>query len=74
MVKWLLFNWILNIGNGEAGEPIDGEGTLEIPNDMLIRDSKDSFTKLLQFVYPKVENNKHRRSSLILMICFLLLS
>ncbi|XP_012850132.1 PREDICTED: uncharacterized protein LOC105969907 [Erythranthe guttata] len=29
-------DWILSIGNGEAGEQNDGEASVEIPEDMLI--------------------------------------
>ncbi|KAL7082755.1 hypothetical protein ACP275_14G121300 [Erythranthe tilingii] len=49
--------WILRIGNGEAGDYSDGEAAIEIPQDMLIRESDDAFSELLQFVYPDLLNN-----------------
>ncbi|KAL7132109.1 hypothetical protein ABFS83_12G049200 [Erythranthe nasuta] len=49
--------WILRIGIGEAGDYNDGEASIEIPEDMLIRESEDAFSKLLQFVYPDLLNN-----------------
>ncbi|XP_012856929.1 PREDICTED: uncharacterized protein LOC105976186 [Erythranthe guttata] len=50
-------DWILKIGNGEVGEENDGEVSIEIPHDMLIRDSDDPFSELLQFVYPDFLSN-----------------
>ncbi|XP_012841939.1 PREDICTED: uncharacterized protein LOC105962187 [Erythranthe guttata] len=50
-------NWILSIGNGEAGEQNDGEASVEIPEDMLIPDSEDPLLELLQFVYPNLLSN-----------------
>ncbi|KAL7111555.1 hypothetical protein ACP275_05G096100 [Erythranthe tilingii] len=49
--------WIMRIGNGEAGDYNDGETSIEISEDMLIRDSEDAFSELLQFVYPDLLNN-----------------
>ncbi|KAL7086984.1 hypothetical protein ACP275_13G036900 [Erythranthe tilingii] len=43
--------WILRIGNGDVGEVNDGDATIEIPDDMLIRDSADPFLDLIEFVY-----------------------
>ncbi|KAL7083360.1 hypothetical protein ACP275_14G156700 [Erythranthe tilingii] len=48
---------ILRIGNGDAGEVNDGDATIEIPNDMLIRNSADPFLKLIEFVYPDLVTN-----------------
>ncbi|XP_012839907.1 PREDICTED: uncharacterized protein LOC105960287 [Erythranthe guttata] len=41
-------DWILSIGNGEAGEQNDDEASVEIPEDMLIPDSEDPLLQLLQ--------------------------
>ncbi|XP_012857530.1 PREDICTED: ATP-dependent DNA helicase RRM3-like [Erythranthe guttata] len=49
--------WIMRIGNGKAGDYNDGEASIEIPEDMLIRESEDAFSELLQFVYPDLLNN-----------------
>ncbi|XP_012844687.1 PREDICTED: ATP-dependent DNA helicase PIF2-like [Erythranthe guttata] len=50
-------DWILRIGNGEAGEINDGDATIEIPDDMLIRNSADPFLDLIEFVYPDLVTN-----------------
>ncbi|KAL9156089.1 hypothetical protein ABFS82_09G049500 [Erythranthe guttata] len=50
-------DWILSIGNGEAGEKNDGEASVEIPVDMLIPDCEDPLLELLQFVYPDLLSN-----------------
>ncbi|XP_012828518.1 PREDICTED: ATP-dependent DNA helicase PIF1-like [Erythranthe guttata] len=50
-------DWILNVGNGDVGEDNDGEASIEIPDDMLIGDSEDPFTDLLEFVYPDLLSN-----------------
>ncbi|KAL7104048.1 hypothetical protein ACP275_08G219900 [Erythranthe tilingii] len=48
--------WIMRIGNGEAGDYNDGEASIEILEDML-RDLEDAFLELLQFEYPDLLNN-----------------
>ncbi|XP_012830408.1 PREDICTED: ATP-dependent DNA helicase PIF1-like [Erythranthe guttata] len=50
-------DWIFRIGNGDAGEVIDGDATTEIPDDMLIRNSADPFLDLIEFVYPNLVTN-----------------
>lgn len=45
-------DWLLRLGNGNIGEPNDGDAIIEIPTDMLIEDSEDPFQDLLNFVYP----------------------
>ncbi|XP_012837300.1 PREDICTED: uncharacterized protein LOC105957872 [Erythranthe guttata] len=50
-------DWILRIGNGDAGEINDGDATIEIPDDMLIRNSADPFLDLIEFVYPDLVTN-----------------
>ncbi|KAL7139442.1 hypothetical protein ABFS83_09G051100 [Erythranthe nasuta] len=41
-----------SIVNGDVGEINDGDATIEIPDDMLIRNSADPFLDLIEFVYP----------------------
>ncbi|KAL7125601.1 hypothetical protein ABFS83_14G127600 [Erythranthe nasuta] len=41
----------------EAGDYNDGEASIEISEDTLIRDLDDVFSELLQFVYPDLLNN-----------------
>ncbi|XP_012835446.1 PREDICTED: uncharacterized protein LOC105956152 [Erythranthe guttata] len=43
---------ILRISDGDAGDVNDGDATIGIPDDLLIRNSADSFLDLIQFVYP----------------------
>ncbi|XP_012853088.1 PREDICTED: uncharacterized protein LOC105972657 [Erythranthe guttata] len=50
-------DWILRIRNDDAGEINDGDATIEIPDDMLIRNSADPFLDLIEFVYPDLVTN-----------------
>ncbi|GKV24803.1 hypothetical protein SLEP1_g34370 [Rubroshorea leprosula] len=45
-------DWLLKIGNGEVGEDVDGEAIIEIPNEMLIKDSENGLADLVDFAYP----------------------
>ncbi|XP_012846425.1 PREDICTED: uncharacterized protein LOC105966417 [Erythranthe guttata] len=47
---------VINVASS-AGDYNDGEASIEIPENMLIRDSEDAFSELLQFVYPDLLNN-----------------
>ncbi|KAK2637795.1 hypothetical protein Ddye_025590 [Dipteronia dyeriana] len=50
--------WLLKIGNGDAGEDFDGEATIKVPDEMLIKDQENGLAKLVEFVYPNfLENN-----------------
>ncbi|XP_012842071.1 PREDICTED: uncharacterized protein LOC105962315 [Erythranthe guttata] len=44
-------DWILSIGNGEAGEQNDGKAFVDISEDMLIPDSKYPLLNFSQFLY-----------------------
>ncbi|GJY43931.1 CC-NBS-LRR resistance protein [Tanacetum coccineum] len=46
--------WILKIGNGTVGEPNDGESIVEVPDDILIKESTDPVGSIISFVYPNV--------------------
>ncbi|XP_076950680.1 uncharacterized protein LOC143623725 [Bidens hawaiensis] len=50
--------WLLDIGEGKVGGPNDGTTKIEIPSDLLIEKGNDPITKLIQFVYPDILNNK----------------
>ncbi|XP_076885333.1 uncharacterized protein LOC143534816 [Bidens hawaiensis] len=50
--------WLLDIGEGKVGGPNDGTTKIEIPTDLLIEKCNDPVTKLIQFVYPDILNNK----------------
>ncbi|XP_012845397.1 PREDICTED: uncharacterized protein LOC105965401 [Erythranthe guttata] len=47
------------VGNEDDGKQNDGEASIEIPDDMLIGDSKDPFRDLLEFIYPDLSNNMY---------------
>ncbi|XP_076936436.1 uncharacterized protein LOC143603541 [Bidens hawaiensis] len=46
-----LADWLLDIGQGNFGGPNDGEATITIPEDLLIKDSLDPMSDLIDFVY-----------------------
>ena len=43
--------WLLQIGNGVAGDCTEGESEVEIPGDILIQNSDTAFDELIDFVY-----------------------
>ncbi|XP_076918632.1 uncharacterized protein LOC143579127 [Bidens hawaiensis] len=47
-------DWLLDIGQGNLGGPNDGEATIKIPEDLLIKDSLDPVSDLIDFVYPSI--------------------
>ncbi|XP_076898827.1 uncharacterized protein LOC143552505 [Bidens hawaiensis] len=47
-------DWLLDIGQGNLGGPNDGEATISIPDDLLIKDSLDPMSDLIDFVYPSM--------------------
>ncbi|KAK3224805.1 hypothetical protein Dsin_004667 [Dipteronia sinensis] len=49
--------WLLKIGNGDAGEDFDGEATIKVPDEMLIKDQENGLAKLVEFVYPNFLEN-----------------
>ena len=45
-------NWLLELGEGKVGDSIhDDETDVEIPDDLLIKDSSDPISRLIDFVY-----------------------
>ncbi|XP_076903682.1 uncharacterized protein LOC143558810 [Bidens hawaiensis] len=44
--------WLLELGEGKLGGDNDGNAIIEIPGDLLIRDSNDPISDLIDFVYP----------------------
>ncbi|XP_076958126.1 uncharacterized protein LOC143633765 [Bidens hawaiensis] len=50
----LFAKWLLDIGEGNVGGPNDGVATIDIPDDLLIKDSVDPLSKLFDFVYPDI--------------------
>ncbi|XP_022031168.1 ATP-dependent DNA helicase pif1-like [Helianthus annuus] len=49
--------WLLDLGEGNVGCPNDGEATIEIPPDLLIKDTSDPISSLIDFVYPSILDN-----------------
>ncbi|XP_076923383.1 ATP-dependent DNA helicase PIF1-like [Bidens hawaiensis] len=48
---------LLDIGEGNVGGPNDGVAMIDIPDDLLIKDSVDPLSKLFDFVYPDILHN-----------------
>ena len=49
--------WLLDIGEGKIGGLNDGETNIDIPDDLLIKDSFDPIGGLIDFVYPNILEN-----------------
>ncbi|XP_024964959.1 uncharacterized protein LOC112505235 [Cynara cardunculus var. scolymus] len=47
-------NWILDLGEGKVGSVNDGEALVDVPHDLLITDSTDPISMLIEFVYPSI--------------------
>ena len=45
-------DWILDIGDGVAGEPNDGEVDIELSDDILIRSTTDPIATIIDNTYP----------------------
>ncbi|XP_076893071.1 uncharacterized protein LOC143544992 [Bidens hawaiensis] len=52
-----LANWLLEVVEGTLGGDNDGNSVIEIPNDLLIGDSADPLSELIDFVYPALLDN-----------------
>ncbi|XP_076889480.1 uncharacterized protein LOC143540257 [Bidens hawaiensis] len=46
--------WLLELGEGKLGGYNDGNAIIEIPDDLLIRDSSDPLSDFIDFVYPSL--------------------
>lgn len=49
--------WILKLGDGKLGKPNDGEVDIDIPDEMLIKESSDPEGSIIDFTYPKILDN-----------------
>ncbi|XP_076946224.1 uncharacterized protein LOC143617597 [Bidens hawaiensis] len=58
----LFANWLLDIGEGNVGGQNTGEAIIEIPEDLLIKDSIDPISDLIEFVYPSILDNFKRQN------------
>ncbi|XP_075481273.1 uncharacterized protein LOC142521984 [Primulina tabacum] len=53
-------DWIANLGDekiGEIGEQNDGYVTIDIPDELLIKDCNDSIAAIVESMYPSLDNN-----------------
>ncbi|XP_076894180.1 uncharacterized protein LOC143546384 [Bidens hawaiensis] len=50
----LFAKWLLDIGEDNVGGSNDGVAMIDIPDDLLIKDSLDPISKLFDFVYPDI--------------------
>ncbi|KAI3812851.1 hypothetical protein L1987_17564 [Smallanthus sonchifolius] len=46
--------WLLDLGEGNVGDTNDGEATIDIPEYLVINDSADPISSLMDFVYPSI--------------------
>ncbi|XP_061345413.1 uncharacterized protein LOC133291177 [Gastrolobium bilobum] len=49
--------WILKVGDGNLGDDVDGESIITIPDELLIRESKDPLSDMVNFFYPNLLDN-----------------
>ena len=49
--------WILNIGDGIAGQQNDGYGSIEIPKDLLIIEYDDPLYAIVNSTFPKLSHH-----------------
>ncbi|XP_061368967.1 uncharacterized protein LOC133311858 [Gastrolobium bilobum] len=51
------FEWLLKDGDGDLGDDVDRESIIIIPDELLIRESKDPISDMVNFVYPNLLDN-----------------
>nr|GEX20639.1 ATP-dependent DNA helicase PIF1-like [Tanacetum cinerariifolium] len=49
--------WISKVGDGELGEPNDGEVSINLPDEIVVDVSDDPVTSIIDFSYPKILDN-----------------
>ncbi|GJT70427.1 ATP-dependent DNA helicase PIF1-like protein [Tanacetum coccineum] len=49
--------WILKLGDGNLGDVNNGEAKIDIPDEMLIKDSSDPVGSIIDFTYPNMLDN-----------------
>ncbi|XP_035838928.1 uncharacterized protein LOC110907105 [Helianthus annuus] len=54
--------WLLDVGEGNVGRSNDGEAIIEIPPELLIDNSSDPISSLINFVYPSILENYNDRN------------
>ncbi|XP_061339371.1 uncharacterized protein LOC133286044 [Gastrolobium bilobum] len=46
--------WLLKVGDGDIGDSVDGESLIAIPPELLIGESEDPLSDMVDFVYPNI--------------------
>ncbi|XP_057432270.1 uncharacterized protein LOC130725023 [Lotus japonicus] len=49
--------WLLTIGDGKVGQPVNGESKIQIPDEILIKNSETGFEDLVNYTYPDLLRN-----------------
>ncbi|GKC63623.1 ATP-dependent DNA helicase PIF1-like protein, partial [Tanacetum coccineum] len=49
--------WILKLGDNNLGDANDGEAKIDIPDEILIKDSSDPVGSIIDFTYPNMLDN-----------------
>lgn len=49
--------WLLTIGDGKVGQPVNGESEIQIPDEILIKNSETGFEDLVNYTYPDLLRN-----------------
>ncbi|XP_061346374.1 uncharacterized protein LOC133292018 [Gastrolobium bilobum] len=49
--------WLLKVGDGDLGDDEDGESMITIPDELLITESEDPLSDMVNFVYPNLLDN-----------------
>ncbi|XP_061368581.1 uncharacterized protein LOC133311548 [Gastrolobium bilobum] len=49
--------WLLKVGDGNLGDDVDGESIITISDELLIRESEDPLSDMVNFVYPNLLDN-----------------
>ncbi|XP_075521381.1 uncharacterized protein LOC142554603 [Primulina tabacum] len=52
-----LSDWIANLGDGKIGEANDGYATIDIPDEILLKDYNDPIATIVESTYPLFQNN-----------------
>ena len=50
-------DWILKVGDGEVGDPNDGEVSIDVPSEILIDAADDPVQSIIDFTYPNLLDN-----------------
>ncbi|KAL6567653.1 hypothetical protein OROGR_001321 [Orobanche gracilis] len=49
--------WLLEVGNGTLGGENDGEADIKLPDDIIIKDAKNSIASIVESTYPSILQN-----------------